>query len=34
MSKKHAAIAVAAVLALALPVRGQVKYGGYLAAEY
>ena len=34
MSKKYAIIAVAVVLALALPARGQVTYGGYLAAEY
>ena len=34
MSKKYAIIAVAVVLALALPARGQVTYGGYLSAEY
>jgi hypothetical protein len=35
MNKKHNLIAVAVVvLALALPLRSQVKYGGYLSFEY
>ena len=35
MKKTHAVIAASSViLALAIPARGQVKYGGYLAAEY
>jgi hypothetical protein len=34
MIRKRALIAAAVVLALALPVRGQIKYGGYLALEY
>ncbi|MGB8958159.1 MAG: porin [Candidatus Aminicenantales bacterium] len=34
MKNKHAVIAVAVLLALAVPARSQVKYGGYLALEY
>jgi hypothetical protein len=34
MSRKSALAAAAMVLALALPARSQVKYGGYLAMEY
>jgi hypothetical protein len=34
MNAKSAAIATALALALGLPVRGQIKYGGYLAVEY
>jgi hypothetical protein len=34
MNNKHVAIVAAAVLALALPAAGQVRYGGYLGFEY
>ena len=34
MKSKQAAIAAAVLLALAVPARSQVKYGGYLALEY
>jgi hypothetical protein len=34
MKNKHAVIAAAVLLALAVPARSQVKYGGYLALEY
>ena len=34
MNRKHAVIAAAALLALALPARSEVKYGGYLSFEY
>lgn len=34
MKKTTAVIAAAVVLALALPARGQVKYGGYLSLDY
>jgi hypothetical protein len=34
MNNTKAVVAAALVLALALPARGQVKYGGYLALEY
>jgi hypothetical protein len=34
MKNKHAVIAAAVVLWLALPVRGQVQAGGYLSLEY
>lgn len=34
MNTKHVTVVALACLALALPAAGQVKYGGYLAAEY
>jgi hypothetical protein len=34
MNKKQAVIVAAVLLALALPGRGEVKYGGYLSVEY
>jgi hypothetical protein len=34
MNKKQAVIVVAVLLALVLPGRGEVTYGGYLSVEY